>query len=70
MKIWDVVKAVAGAYIIVYGTQFCWEFAKARGRREVLEEMQRTPQIRRGVNGEPVAIEIDGRVFNLKIEEI
>jgi len=68
---WDTVKNVAGAFIIVYGILGGWELAKRMGRREAEAEFAKKGI--RLVDGEPgdaVQIEFNGDPYYIKFEKV
>ncbi len=69
-KTWDIVKTVAGAFVIVYAIQGGWALAKELGKKELLKEMDATPTIKNGKAGEPVVVQVNGQSFSLKLEKI
>ena len=68
-KTWDLVKTVAGAFIIVYAIQGGWQLAKELGKKELQKELNATPLIKNGKPGEPVVVEVNGQQFNLVFEK-
>lgn len=69
---WDLVKTVAGAFVIVYAIQGGWEMAKEKGRREALAEMEakKGPTFMKGNAGEAIRVSIGGKEYKLYFEEI
>ena len=70
MKQWEIIKTIVGSFIIVYGIQGMWAFAKDQGRKEALEAMGKDPYIKHGVDGQPIAVVIDGREYNLQFTPV
>ncbi len=68
-KTWDLVKTVAGAFVIVYAIQGGFAMAKELGKKELLKELNSQPNLKNGAAGEPVCVEFGGKKFYLKFEE-
>lgn len=69
-KTWDIVKTVAGAFIIVYAVQGGFELAKRIGKKEAYEEMVNQPHVECGHGGDPVVVGMNGKRFHIKFESI
>ena len=70
MKQWEIIKTIVGSFISVYAIQGGWQFAKNQGRKEALDEMKKKPYIKNGIDGEPVAVVIDGQEYNLQFTPV
>ncbi len=69
-KTWDVVKTVAGAFVIVYAIQGGFELAKRLGRKEAFNEIANQPKVEQGNQGDPVIVGMNGKKFRIKFEAI
>ena len=69
-KTWDIVKTVAGAFVIVYAIQGGWSLAKELGKKELQKELEGTPTIMNGEPGKPVVIQCNGKKWYMKLEEV
>lgn len=68
---WDTVKNVAGAFVIVYGLLGGYELAKRMGRREAEAEFaKRGIHFKEGEPGEAIQVEFNGELYYIKFEKV
>lgn len=69
-KTWDIVKTVAGAFVIVYAIQGGWALAKHLGREEAIKELGNSPYIEKGSKGDKVIVNMGGERYTIALEKI
>lgn len=68
---WKLLGTIAGCIAVDVGIRALYEFAKNRGREELLEELENEgAYVKRGGEGEPVIVVVNGEEFYLAIEPV
>lgn len=68
---WKLLGTIAGCIAVDFGIRAFYEYAKHRGYQQALEDLEKEgAYIKRGGEGEPVVVVVNGEKFYLSIEPI